>query len=63
MVLSQLEKSGTIECVKLMQAGFPSRAPYADLMQRFRKALPEFMMTLEPPRFVELLLLACNCQA
>ena len=61
MVLSQMEKSGTIECVKLMQQGYPSRAPYSDLMGRFRNALPDFMMDLEPHRFVRLLLLACNC--
>ena len=61
MVLSQMERSGTIECVKLMQQGYPSRAPYADLMTRFKNALPEFMMTLNPGQFVELLLLACNC--
>jgi len=62
MVLMQLERSGTIECVKLMQAGFPSRAPYADLQSRFKNALPEFMLGLEPQHFVELLLFACNCQ-
>jgi len=61
MVLSQMERSGTIECVKLMQQGYPSRAPYSDLRGRFRTALPEFMDTLESHRFVELLLLACNC--
>ena len=63
MVLKQMERSGTIECVKLMQAGFPSRAPYADLQQRFKAALPPFMLQLEAHQFVELLLLACNCQA
>ena len=62
MVLSQMERSGTIECVKLMQAGYPSRAPYADLQTRFKAALPPFMLGLEAHQFVELLLLACNCQ-
>ena len=62
MVLAQMERSGTIECVKLMQAGFPSRAPYAELQTRFKSALPEFMMELEPQHFVEFLLLACDCQ-
>jgi len=61
MVLSQMERSGTIECVKLMQQGYPSRAPYADLMTRFKNALPDFMMNLEPGPFVSLLMLACNC--
>ena len=28
MILRQLQCSGTIECVKLMQAGYPNRAPY-----------------------------------
>jgi len=62
MVLSQMERSGTIECVKLMQAGYPSRAPYADLQTRFKSALPPFMLGLEAHQFVELLLLATNCQ-
>lgn len=44
MVLAQMERSGTIECVKLMQAGFPSRAPYAELQTRFKSALPDFML-------------------
>ena len=63
MVLGQLEKSGTIECVKLMQEGYPSRAPYVDLTNRFANALPDFMLAMEPQDFVQLLLLACNCKA
>ena len=47
--------AGTIECVKLMQAGYPSRAPYADLQARFKTALPPFMLGLEDYQFVELL--------
>jgi len=63
MVLSQLERSGTIECVKLMQEGYPSRAPYEDLTARFSKALPDFMLSMEPQDFVQLLMLAANAQA
>ncbi|KAL3932462.1 MAG: hypothetical protein SGPRY_000692 [Prymnesium sp.] len=62
MVLGQLEKSGTIECVKLMQDGYPSRAPYEDLTNRFSGALPDFMMSMDSQDFVQLLLLACNCK-
>eukprot|EP00966_Prymnesium_polylepis_P325623 7381597-Prymnesium_polylepis.1 len=62
MVLGQLEKSGTIECVKLMQEGYPSRAPYEDLTHRFSSALPDFMLAMQPQDFVQLLLLACNCK-
>jgi len=62
MVLGQLEKSGTIECVKLMQDGYPSRAPYEDLLHRFQNALPDFMLSLDAQEFVQLLLLACNCK-
>ena len=62
MALGQLEKSGTIECVKLMQEGYPSRAPYEDLTSRFGNALPDFMLQMESQDFVQLLLLACNCQ-
>ena len=62
MILRQLQCSGTIECVKLMQAGYPNRAPYADLHSRFQKALPDKMSNLEPKEFVEVLLAATGCQ-
>ena len=43
LVLRQLQCSGTCECVKLMQTGYPSRAPYRDLRARFKAYLPDFM--------------------
>ena len=49
-----------------LASGGPRRYELAGEGQaRFFRYCPllQFMMTLEPPRFVELLLLACNCQA
>lgn len=62
MVLRQLKCSGTIECVKLMQAGYPSRAPYKDLRARFKGCLPEEVLGGGNEQFVELLLSACDCE-
>jgi myosin-5 len=62
MILRQLQCSGTVECVKLMQSGYPNRAPYADLQSRFRTALPAEMSARSPKDFVKELLLATDCQ-
>ena len=62
MILRQLQCSGTIECVKLMQAGYPSRAPYEDLRNRFKSCLPEFFDTLSDSKFSELLLVPSDCE-
>ena len=63
MILRQLQCSGTIECVKLMQAGYPNRAPYRDLQTRFKTALPPKMAALEPRQFVGMLLQATDSVA
>ena len=60
MILRQMQCSGTIECVKLMQAGYPSRAPYDDLRQRFKGCLPDFMDSVDNETFIKLLLSACG---
>ena len=60
MILRQLQCSGTVECVRLMQAGYPNRAPYQDLHQRFRTALPKSMAQVEPKEFVKILLTASS---
>ena len=62
MILRQLQCSGTVECVKLMQSGYPNRAPYADLHARFRTALPAEMSAKPPKDFVKELLLGTDCQ-
>jgi len=63
MILRQMQCSGTIECVKLMQAGYPSRAPYDDLRTRFKGCLPEKMESkLTDSGFVELILMACDTE-
>ena len=62
MILRQLQCSGTVECVKLMQSGYPNRAPYADLHARFRTALPAEMSAKPPKDFVKELLLGTDCK-
>ena len=60
LVLRQFNCTGTTECVKLMQVGFPSRAPYEDLRSRFKASLPAEFGTMPSDRFVGLLLVACG---
>ena len=60
LVLRQFNCTGTTECVKLMQVGFPSRAPYEDLRSRFKSSLPAEFGTMPSARFVGLLLVACG---
>ena len=60
LVNRQFNCTGTTECVKLMQVGFPSRAPYEDLRSRFKSSLPAEFGTMPSDRFVGLLLVACG---
>ena len=62
MILRQMQCSGTIECVKLMQAGYPSRAPYDDLRERFKNCLPPFFKDITDSKFVEMLLMSCDTE-
>lgn len=57
-ILSQLEYSGMTSVMELMQNGFPSRVPYADLHSMYSKYLPPKLAKLEPRVFCQVLLQA-----
>jgi len=57
-ILSQLEYSGMTSVMELMQNGFPSRVPYADLHNMYSKYLPPKLAKLEPRVFCQVLLQA-----
>jgi len=57
-ILSQLEYSGMTSVMELMQNGFPSRVPYADLHNMYSKYLPPKLANLEPRLFCQVLLQA-----
>ena len=40
-VLDQLKMSGTLDAVKLIQAGYPTRIPYEDLYKNYRDMMPQ----------------------
>ena len=52
-ILSQLEYSGMTSVMELMQNGFPSRVPYADLHNMYSKYLPPKLANLEPRIFCQ----------
>ena len=39
MVLEQLKCNGTLEAVQLMRNGFPTRVPFAVMVERYRHSL------------------------
>ncbi|XP_063377350.1 myosin heavy chain 95F [Cydia fagiglandana] len=53
LVLTQLECSGTIAVLELMEHGFPSRAPFQDLYSMYSQFLPPRLRTLSPKLFAE----------
>lgn len=56
LVLAQLNSSGTTSASKLMEHGFPSRAPFADIMKLYKLVLPPKLQILEPSTFCEAML-------
>lgn len=56
LVLSQLNYSGTTSVLELMEYGYPSRVPFADLYNMYKKYLPPELVTLEPKIFCEAML-------
>lgn len=58
LVLQQLRCSGTIDAVRLMSAGFPTRMPFTSIHGRFASFMPDFVQNLPPPLFCESLALA-----
>ena len=56
MTMVQMGSSGLIEAVKLMQASYPSRSTYEELLRVFGNQLPKSTQTLPPAKQVEILL-------
>lgn len=50
-ILSQLQCSGMISVLELMQQGFPSRAPFHDLYAMYKSYLPAQLARLDPRLF------------
>nr|XP_026484267.1 myosin heavy chain 95F [Vanessa tameamea] len=53
LVLTQLQCSGTIAVLSLMEHGFPSRAPFADLHNMYSSYLPPKLQNLSPKVFCQ----------
>ncbi|CAG9132124.1 unnamed protein product [Plutella xylostella] len=53
LVLTQLECSGTIAVLELMEHGYPSRAPFHDLHQMYKSYLPPKLHKLNARTFCE----------
>ncbi|XP_032513107.2 myosin heavy chain 95F isoform X2 [Danaus plexippus] len=53
LVLTQLQCSGTIAVLSLMEHGFPSRAPFADLHRLYSDYLPPKLAGLQPKIFCQ----------
>ncbi|KAK2544878.1 Myo6 [Columba livia] len=50
-ILSQLQCSGMVSVLDLMQGGFPSRASFHELYNMYKKYLPEKLARLDPRLF------------
>nr|XP_027213444.1 unconventional myosin-VI-like isoform X1 [Penaeus vannamei] len=50
-ILSQLQCSGMTTVLELMQQGFPSRAPFHDLYNMYKRYLPQELARLDPRLF------------
>lgn len=53
LVLTQLECSGTIAVLELMEHGYPSRAPFNDLHDMYKQYLPQKLHKLSAKLFCE----------
>lgn len=54
--LMQLKCSGMTTVLELMEHGFPSRAPFADLYEMYKEYLPKELKQLQPRTFCEAML-------
>ena len=54
-VLSQLQCAGMTSVLELMQQGFPSRAPFSELYDMYKKFLPPDLARLDPRLFCKAL--------
>uniref|UniRef100_A0A3B3ZX36 Unconventional myosin-VI n=1 Tax=Periophthalmus magnuspinnatus TaxID=409849 RepID=A0A3B3ZX36_9GOBI len=54
-ILSQLQCSGMVSVLDLMQGGFPSRAPFHELYNMYQKYMPPKLCRLDPRLFCKAL--------
>uniref|UniRef100_A0A8C6TR32 Unconventional myosin-VI n=1 Tax=Neogobius melanostomus TaxID=47308 RepID=A0A8C6TR32_9GOBI len=54
-ILSQLQCSGMVSVLDLMQGGFPSRAPFHELYNMYQKFMPPKLTRLDPRLFCKAL--------
>ncbi|XP_034017504.1 myosin VIa isoform X3 [Thalassophryne amazonica] len=54
-ILSQLQCSGMVSVLDLMQGGFPSRAPFHELYRMYQKYMPPKLSRLDPRLFCKAL--------
>ncbi len=54
-VLTQLQYSGMMSVLELMQRGYPSRTPFAELYALYANTLPKQLARLEPRLFCRVL--------
>ncbi|XP_037818976.1 myosin heavy chain 95F isoform X3 [Lucilia sericata] len=60
LALAQLKCSGTISVLELMEHGYPSRVPFADLYNMYKSLLPPELAKLPARTFCEAMLQSLN---
>ncbi|CAN9502072.1 unnamed protein product [Ophioblennius macclurei] len=55
LILSQLQCSGMVSVLDLMQGGFPSRAPFHELYNMYKEYMPDKLTRLNPRLFCKAL--------
>ncbi|TMW48172.1 hypothetical protein DOY81_006742 [Sarcophaga bullata] len=60
LALAQLKCSGTISVLELMEHGYPSRVPFADLYNMYKSLLPPELARLPARTFCEAMLQSLN---
>ncbi|XP_068195589.1 myosin VIb isoform X2 [Antennarius striatus] len=55
LILSQLQCSGMVSVLDLMQGGFPSRAPFHELYKMYKQYMPDKLTRLNPRLFCKAL--------
>lgn len=53
--LMQLKCSGMTTVLELMEHGYPSRAPFAEIYEMYKNYLPKELIQLSPKIFCEVL--------
>jgi len=61
-VLQQMQASGLMEAIKLMQASYPSRSTYEELLRVFGTELPKSIRGTSPAQQVEILLYGTSAE-